>query len=79
MSAAPSSKVVFATLGFETMCWQGDEANKDPRGMSGGPVFRVVDERIARLELVGFIHEFSYGEAILARHADAVNGYLENQ
>jgi hypothetical protein len=41
--------------------------------MSEGPVFRLVDEVIARLELVGFIHEFSYGEAILARHADAVD------
>jgi hypothetical protein len=57
---------------FAKMEWQGDKINEDPRGMSGGPVFRLVDDTIARLELVGFIHEFSFGEAILARHADAV-------
>jgi len=55
----------------------------DVRGMSGGPVFRIVEERIARLELVGFIYLFMYeadedgdpigdGHTILARHADVI-------
>ena len=57
---------------FEHMTWQRNEVNADPGGMSGGPVFRVVEGRVLRLELVGFIHEFSYGQAMLARHADCV-------
>jgi len=57
---------------FRTSQWLGDQRNDNPGGMSGGPVFRVLEETITRLEIVGFIHEFSYEEAILARHADAV-------
>jgi hypothetical protein len=58
---------------FATSEWLGDQRNSDPGGMSGGPVFRLVDEVIARLELVGVIQQFPYGEAILALHADAVD------
>ena len=58
---------------FDTGEWFGDDRNSEPGGMSGGPVFRLVDGLIARMELVGFIHEFPYEDAILARHADAVD------
>jgi hypothetical protein len=57
--------------------------------MSGGPVFRVIDQPFVRLELVGFIYEFMFdadakgnpigdGHCVLARHADLVeaNGYI---
>ena len=55
----------------------------DFRGMSGGPVFRVVDGLVVRLELVGFIYVFMYeaddqgnpvgdGHTLLARHADVI-------
>ena len=57
---------------FESMQWQGSETNADPGGWSGGPVFRSVDAPIERLELIGFIYEFSLQEAVLARHADVV-------
>ena len=72
---------------FSHLHWPGHEGeaiNEDPGGMSGGPVFRVLDnELIARLELVGFIHEFAQegGQAILARHADVISAeghFLEN-
>ena len=58
---------------FDTMQWVGGEANDNPGGWSGGPVFRSVEDGpIARLELVGFIYEFPFGQAVLARHADVV-------
>jgi hypothetical protein len=58
---------------FETSEWLGSETNSDPGGWSGGPVFRYVEENlIARLEIVGFIYEFPWGQAVLARHADFV-------
>jgi hypothetical protein len=73
--------------GFETLTWLNPEPNRvfnrDFRGMSGGPVFRVVDDAIVRLELVAVIYEFMFdadsegnpigdGHTILARHADCV-------
>ena len=46
---------------------------QSPGGWSGGPVFRYAHEPpIERLELVGFIYAFPLGQAVLARHADAV-------
>jgi hypothetical protein len=54
---------------FEHTRWLGDARNGDPRGMSGGPVFRVVPGIIAYLEIIGFIVEFPFQDAILARHA----------
>jgi hypothetical protein len=58
---------------FENMDWQGTETNSNPGGWSGGPVFRSVEDGlIARLELVGFIYEFPFDQAVLARHSDAV-------
>ena len=56
---------------FEKMQWQWLETNDKPGGWSGGPVFRVDDEPIARLELIGIIY-LSLGQSVLARHADAV-------
>jgi hypothetical protein len=58
---------------FDASRWLGDERNDDPGGWSGGPVFRYAHEGpIERLELVGVIYEFPLGQAVLARHADAV-------
>ena len=58
---------------FATMRWQGQETNGDPGGWSGGPVFRSVENTaIARLELVGIIYDFPYGDIVRARHADVV-------
>jgi len=59
---------------FATMLWQGTETNSNPGGWSGGPVFRSVELPIVRLELVGFIYEFSLERAVLARHTDVVMG-----
>ena len=70
---------------FKTINWldpePGREFNTDVRGMSGGPIFRVLEPWL-RLELVGFIYEFAIqGEAILARHADFIstNGTIAQQ
>lgn len=58
---------------FETMNWQGQDANDDPGGWSGGPVFRYVEDGlIAYAELVGFIYEFPFSVSVLARHAGVV-------
>jgi len=57
---------------FESAEWLGAQRNADPGGMSGGPVFRVAEGLIAHLELVGFIYEFPFGDAISARHADLI-------
>jgi hypothetical protein len=57
---------------FENMDWMGDQRNADPGGMSGGPVFKVVEGLVAHLKLVGFIYEFPFGAAISARHADLI-------
>jgi hypothetical protein len=58
---------------FQTSRWLNEEKNDDPGGWSGGPVFRYAHEPpIERLELVGFIYAFPLGQAVLARHADAV-------
>jgi hypothetical protein len=73
---------------FDTLIWLNPEPgktfNRDFGGMSGGPVFRVVDGLVLRLELGGFIRAFAIdaenpaaeGEAVLATHADliAANG-----
>jgi hypothetical protein len=82
-----SPQVIVLEPTFKTLTWLKPEPNatfnRDFRGMSGGPVFRLVEERIARLELVGFIHLFMYeadedgnsvgdGHTILARHADVI-------
>lgn|SRR5262249_44011432 len=82
-----SAQTIVLQPGFETLTWlnpePGKKFNRDFGGMSGGPVFRVVDEAIVRLELVGFIHQFTFdtdenfkptgdGHALLAKHADFV-------
>jgi hypothetical protein len=82
-----SPQVIVLEPGFETLTWLNPEPgvtfNRDFRGMSGGPVFRVVEEVVVRLELLGFIYLFMYeadehggpvgdGHTLLARHADAV-------
>ena len=55
------------------MQWQGPDKNDNPGGWSGGPVYRSVEDGpIARLEIVGFIYEFPFEQAVLARHADVV-------
>ena len=47
---------------FDTLNWinptPGAIYNRDVAGMSGGPVFRVTDGNIVRLELIGFIQQF---------------------
>jgi hypothetical protein len=73
---------------FETLTSLNPEPGKDFNrifgGMSGGPVFRVIDDAIVRLELVGFIYDFMYdrdddgnaigdGHTVLARHADVLD------
>jgi hypothetical protein len=82
-----SPQVIVLEPGFETLTWLNPEPgatfNRDFRGMSGGPVFRVVEDVVVRLELVGFIYLFMYeaddqgrpvgdGHTLLARHAEAV-------
>ena len=58
---------------FETMNWLGSETNSDPGvGAEGLCSDSVEDGPIARLELVGFIYEFPFEQAVAARHADAV-------
>ena len=59
--------------GFKTMDWQGPETNNKLGGWSGGPVFRLVEqEPITRLELIGIITQSLQDQAVLARHADAI-------
>lgn len=68
--------------GFEKLTWlnpePGKEFNRDFSGMSGGPVFRVIDQPLLRLELIGFINEYVDDQAVLARHADLITaeGYV---
>lgn len=52
----------------------GEKINPELGGQSGGPVFRVVEGApIDRLELVGFIYEYSPSlDVMLARHASMV-------
>lgn len=54
---------------------EGEQINPELGGQSGGPVFRVIEGApIDRLELVGFIYEFSVSlNVMLARHASAVD------
>ena len=50
---------------------QGDVVSADPRGTSGGPVYRITDS--PDLEIAGFIYEQSQmNHFVVARHADAV-------
>jgi hypothetical protein len=69
-----SEKNVVLEPAFETMRWlNSGDTNIDVRGMSGGPIFRIV-EGILRLELVGFIHEFSdLADAVMGRPSDVVS------
>lgn len=72
---------------FETLTWlnpePGETFNRDFAGMSGGPVFRVIDQPLVRIELIGFIYLFvvdvdadgqpkEEGHTVLARYADFV-------
>lgn len=62
---------------------QGEALEEAPDlgGTSGGPVFRVIDEPIERLELAGFIYEYGQTfEIVLARHADLMraNGSIRS-
>ena len=57
---------------FMTMDWHGPETNDKLGGWSGGPVFRVVEEPITRLELIGIITHSLQDQAVFATHADAI-------
>ena len=54
---------------------EGDTFNADLGGASGGPVFRIIEAPpIDRLELVGFIYEYSTAfELMFARHAHHID------
>lgn len=60
---------------FPNLFWPGHEEeriNDNPRGISGGPVFRIIEDlpnRRVGLELVGIIYEyFEPWEVVQARH-----------
>ena len=61
---------------FENLHWPGhskERINESLGGLSGGPVFRLIEEPVSRLELVGFVHEYLASlETVRARHADCV-------
>jgi hypothetical protein len=71
-----SKQCIVLEPGFATLTWlepePDKEFNQDFSGMSGGPVFRIVDQGVLRLELVGIIYEYVNTDAVLARHADVV-------
>jgi hypothetical protein len=53
---------------------QGNVVSADPRGTSGGPVYRITDSAQGPgLEIIGFIYEQSeLNRFVLARHADLI-------
>lgn len=61
---------------FANLHWPGHEhekINENPGGVSGGPVFRVIEGLVDRIELVGFIYEYlTPFETMRARHGDRV-------
>jgi hypothetical protein len=75
VSDVSGSTIVFC-LDFESLHWplhDGAEINRRLGGMSGGPVFRLVEQGLTRLELVGFVYEHGEGlELVFARAAGVV-------
>jgi len=63
---------------FANLYWPGHSAeekiSKNPGGVSGGPVYRVIEADIDRLEIVGFIFEYyEPWETMRARHIERIN------
>lgn len=63
---------------FANLYWpghkKGEQINENPGGISGGPVYRVIEDTVDRLEIVGFVFEYySPWETMRARHARRVN------
>lgn len=64
-------------LEFPHIFWpghEGEEINIDLGGQSGGPVYRVIEGIVDRLEIGGFIYEFNAPLGLqFARHADFID------
>jgi hypothetical protein len=63
---------------FKNIYWPGHAAgepfNEDPGGISGGPVYRIIEADVDRLEIVGFVFEYyPPWEMMRARHVDRIN------
>jgi hypothetical protein len=67
---------IVMVVDFENLFWpehEGEKINENPGGASGGPVYRVIESSVDRLEIVGFIYEYHDAmELMLARHADVI-------
>ena len=72
---SPSAERISIDPAISTLHWpghEGEDFNADFRGLSGGPVYRVIDgPPVDRLELVGFIYN-RIMELILARPASMI-------
>lgn len=69
-SSPHNIKVYLDTPSIHYPGHDGETMNADYGGLSGGPVFRHVAEPIERIELAGFIYEYSEGlDLVFARHA----------
>jgi hypothetical protein len=80
-----SNRTIVLEPAFDGLIWvnpePGKSFNRDFGGMSGGPVFRIVDGVIVRLELVGIITDFAIdaekpgadADAVLATHSEVVS------
>jgi hypothetical protein len=72
-------------IDFANLHWPGHSRvriNESLGGISGGPIFRLIEEPVTRFELVGFILEYLVKtETVRGRHASNVlpDGRIANQ